>query len=47
MFHGPVKERGADHAQGREAEIDWDQNEDLDVGEKLQSELKFEHGSKV
>jgi hypothetical protein len=33
MFHGPVKERGADHAQGRKAQVDWDQDEDLDVGE--------------
>ncbi len=39
MFHRPVKERRADHAQGRKAQIDWDQNEDLNVGEQLQAEL--------
>lgn len=43
VFHGPVKEGGGNHTERREAEIDWDQHNYLDVGKQLQSQLQLQH----
>jgi hypothetical protein len=33
VLHGPVEQWGTDHAQGWQAEVDWHEDDYLDVGE--------------